>query len=103
MSVHELITVQTLHNKQYWAEQAWLFCGLEAPDMLGLCEALLGLAGGFKQLHKQCTVTEKSWGWTMERAMNKHFSWPPPSGDKRDPLGAAKKNLLTCDGCFLDT
>lgn len=62
MSVHELITVQTLHNKQYWAEQAWLFCGLEAPDMLGLCEALLGLAGGFKQLHKQCTVTEKKLG-----------------------------------------
>lgn len=91
MSVHELITMQTLHNKQDWAERAWFFCGLEAPDMLGLCEALLGLAGGFKQLHN-VLLWKKSWGWTMEQAMNKHFSWTPRSGDKRDPLVVAKNN-----------
>lgn len=62
MSMHELITKQTLRNKQSWAEQDRFFCGLEAPDTLGLHEALLGLAGGFKQHCKQCTATEKSWG-----------------------------------------
>lgn len=92
MSVHELITKQTLRNKQCWAEQAWFLCGLKAPDMLGLREALLGLAGGFKQHLKQCTAMEKSWGWTMEQAMNKHFCWLPRSGDSSDPVVVAKNN-----------
>lgn len=63
--MHELITKQTLCHKQSWAEQDQ-FCGLEAPDTLELCEALLGLVGRFKQHHKQCTTVEKNWGWTME-------------------------------------
>lgn len=90
--MHELITKQTLRNKQSWAEQDQFFRGLEAPDTLGSHEALLGLAGGFKQHRKQCTATEKSWGWTMDQAMNKHFCLLPRSGDSRDPVVVAKNN-----------
>lgn len=92
-SVHELITKQTHRNKQSRAEQDRVFfCGLEAPDALGLREALLGLAGGFKQCCKQRTTTEKSWGWTMEQAVNKHFCLLPRSGDSRDPVVVVKNN-----------
>lgn len=92
MSMQELITKQTLCNKQSWAEQDQFFGGLEVPDTLGLQEALLGLAGGFNQHRKQCTTVEKSWGWTMEQAVNKHFCLLPRSGDSRDPVVAAKNN-----------
>lgn len=92
MSVQELIAKQTLCNKQSWAEQDQFFGGLEAPDTLGLQEALLGLAGGFNQHRKQCTTVEKSWGWTMEQPVNKHFCLLPRSGDSRDPVVAAKNN-----------
>lgn len=92
MSVQELITKQTLCNKQSWAEQDQFFGGLEAPDTPGLREVLLGLAGGFNQHRKQCASVEKSWGWTMEQAVNKHFCLLPRSGDSRDPVVVAKNN-----------
>lgn len=90
--MQELITAQTLCHKRSPAERDQFLLGLEAPDTPGLCEALLGLAGGFRQHHKQCTTMEKSWGWTMEQPISKHFCLLPRLGDSRDPRVMAKNN-----------
>lgn len=92
VSVQELITAQTFCHKRSPAERDRFLLSLEAPDTPGLCEVLLGLAGGFRQHHKQCTSMEKSWGWTMEQPISKHFCLLPRLGDSRDPRAMAKKN-----------
>lgn len=91
VSVQELITAQTLCHKRSRAEWDRFLHSLEAPDTPGLCEVLLGLPG-FRQHHKQCTTTEKSWGWTMEQPISKHFSLLPRLGDSRDPRVMDKNN-----------
>lgn len=65
--------------------------------MPGLREALLGLAGGFKQHRKQCTTMEKSWAWTMEQAASKHFCLLPRLGDSGDTVAVAKNNCCCPD------
>lgn len=92
VSMQELITAQTLCHKRSWAKRDWFLLSLEAPDTPGLCEVLLGLAGGFTQHQKQCTTMEKSWGWTMEQPISKHSCLLPRLGDSRDPRVMAKKN-----------